>query len=97
MKVYTPHRGMTEEQYLEECRKRFRESQDDTQFVVSLRMSQIAKQCHPNDPQAEYQFRNALSRLIRTKFNIRTVHFLQCTDKDDVLQFLDDIEKLMRR
>lgn len=95
MKVYTPHHGMTEEQYLEECRKRFRASQDDTQFVVSLRMSQIAKQCHPNDKQAEYQFRNALSRLIRTKFNIRTMHFLHCADKDDVLKFLDSVEKLM--
>lgn len=97
MEIYNPVKGITEEEYIEECRKRYRSKMDDTRFMVTARIDQIAKKFHPKDAQAQTQLKSALSRLIRSKFDVRTIHFIQLANKDDVLQFLDDIEKLLRR
>lgn len=97
MEIYNPMKGMTEEEYIEECRKRYRSKMDDTRFVITARMEQIVKRIHPNDPHASNQLKNAISRLIRTRYDIRTLHFIQLADKDDVLRFLDDIEKLISK
>lgn len=95
MEIYNPVKGMSEEEYIEECRRRFRSKMDDTRFVVTARMDQIAKRFHPKDVQAMTQLKMAISRLVRTKFDVRTIHFIQLADKDEVLRFLDGVEKLL--
>lgn len=37
----------------------------------------------------------AISRMLRTRFKIKSVHFLLTTNLDEVTAFLDGIEKLL--
>lgn len=85
----------SEEEYIAMCREAYRRKMDDTEFSVRMRIRQIAHKYHPTDKRAEDQLKMAISRMLRSRFKIKSVHFLLAADIDKVTAFLDGIEKLM--
>jgi len=77
------------------CRDYYNRKTNDTEFSTRMRIRQIAHKYHPNDKQAEDQLKVAISRMLRTRFKIKSVHFLLVADLAKVTAFLDGIEKLL--
>lgn len=87
---------MSEEEYIEECRKAYRRKMNDARFVVGKYIQAIAERVHPEDPRAAYQMRFVLSRMIRSKFNVQNLANLKAEHKAPAVDFLGKVEELMR-
>jgi hypothetical protein len=89
--------SMSETEYLEECRKKYRRLvKDSVRVEVSDYADKITKEIFHDSPADAYQLKTALNRLIRTKFKIVRVANLTMKDKDAAMKFLNDVRELLR-
>ena len=85
----------SEEEYIAKCREYYNAKTNDIAFSVRMRIRQIAHKHHPTDGQAEDQLKTAISRLLRSRFKIKSLNFLLAADANEITAFLDGLEKLM--
>lgn len=90
-----PNANLSEEEYIEECRQKYRKMMDDTEFVVKRRITRIAMKLNLKDKQEETQVKMAISRLMRSHLGIPRINFVGTHNREDAFAFLDGIEKLM--